>query len=68
LIGHGAVDVPLAALLLCAGALSLPILALGSEPGPPPSKRRPSEAKAPASEPKGVVVEAPPAVASVREG
>jgi hypothetical protein len=36
LIGRGAADVPLSALLLCAGALSLPLLSLQSEASTPP--------------------------------
>ena len=40
LIGRGAVDVPLSALLLCAGSLSLPLLALQNESTPPSSRSR----------------------------
>ncbi|HEV8245582.1 MAG TPA: hypothetical protein VGP93_07430, partial [Polyangiaceae bacterium] len=47
LIGLGAVDVPLAALLLCAGSLSLPLLALRREAAP----AAPSPSKTPAAPP-----------------
>lgn len=61
LIGRGAVDVPLSALLLCAGSLTLPLMALHGEPTPPPSSRGRREVGAPA---EAVPPAAPAAVPS----
>lgn len=42
LLGAGAVDIPLSALLLCASALVLPYISLQAEPPPPSSRAEPA--------------------------